>query len=255
VAGQGLCLTGANYSTQLKWHLNVPLLPVDCAGRPCPLCGGPVDVFGDHAVACKKSGFGDRHLGTQTFFWQVLTQSRVPHDLLSVYLFPAPQGFFKTMFPGPGPPGLQDPESGRPMDLDTLVEGTGVIDMVNDLAASGLPGPGIQILNGSSDLAHLFLLGTPTSYITGLAGLSPGPIAGPPGGGGPAAVEAPTDSYIPALAAVSPVPCPPLIYSPTGGPPHSSLGNSSTLPEPTTGCFPRWTLSCGPRWAQPRGHR
>jgi len=22
------------------------------------------DVFGDHAVSCKKSGFGDRHLGT-----------------------------------------------------------------------------------------------------------------------------------------------------------------------------------------------
>jgi len=26
------------------------------------------------------------------------------------------------MFPGPGPPGLQDPESGRPVDLDTLSE-------------------------------------------------------------------------------------------------------------------------------------
>jgi len=80
VAGQGLCLTGANYSTLLKWHLGVPLLPADCAGRPCPLCGEPVDVFCDHAVACKKSGFGDRHLGTQTFFCQILTQSRVPHD-------------------------------------------------------------------------------------------------------------------------------------------------------------------------------
>jgi len=64
----------------VKWHLGVPLLPSDCAGRPCPLCGGPVDVFGDHAVSCKKSGFGDRHLGTQTFFCLVLTQSRVPHD-------------------------------------------------------------------------------------------------------------------------------------------------------------------------------
>jgi len=56
------------------------LLPANCAGRPCPLWGGPVDVFGDHAVSCKKSGFGDRHLGTQTFFCQVRTQSRVPHD-------------------------------------------------------------------------------------------------------------------------------------------------------------------------------
>jgi len=80
VAGQGLSLTGAHYSTLLKWHLGVPLLPADCAGRPCPLWGGPVDVFGDQAVSCKKSGFGDRHLGTQTFFCQVLTQSRVPHD-------------------------------------------------------------------------------------------------------------------------------------------------------------------------------
>jgi len=80
VAGQGLCLTGAHYSTLLKWHLGVPLLPADCAGRACPLCGGPVDVFVYHAVSCKESGFGDRHLGTQTFFCQVLTQSRVPHD-------------------------------------------------------------------------------------------------------------------------------------------------------------------------------
>jgi len=80
VAGQGLCLAGANYSTLLKWHLGVPLLPADCAGRPCPLCGGPVDIFGDHAVSCNKSGLGDRHLGTQSFFCQVLTQARIPHD-------------------------------------------------------------------------------------------------------------------------------------------------------------------------------
>jgi len=79
-AGQGLCLSGPHYSTLLKWHLGVPLLPAGCAGRSCPLCGGPVDVFGDHAVSGKKSGFGDRHLGTQTSFCQVLTQSRVSHD-------------------------------------------------------------------------------------------------------------------------------------------------------------------------------
>jgi len=80
VAGQGLCLAGANYSTLLKRHLGVPLLPAGCAGRPCPLCGGPVDIFGDHAVSCKKSGFGDTHLITQSFFCQVLTQARIPHD-------------------------------------------------------------------------------------------------------------------------------------------------------------------------------
>jgi len=86
------------------------------------------------------------------------------------------------MFPGPGPPGLQEPESGRSVDLDALLESTGVSEMVNDLAASDLPGPGFQILNGCCDLAHLILLGTPPSYITGLAGLSPGSIPGPPVG-------------------------------------------------------------------------
>jgi len=58
VAGQGLFLNGANYSTLLKWNLGVPLLQADCAGRPCPLSRGPVDVFGGHAVPYKKSGFG-----------------------------------------------------------------------------------------------------------------------------------------------------------------------------------------------------
>jgi len=52
----------------------------DCAGRPFHLCGGPMEIFSDHAVSCKKSGFGDRHLGTQSFLCQVLTQARVPHD-------------------------------------------------------------------------------------------------------------------------------------------------------------------------------
>jgi len=60
------------------------------------------------------------------------------------------------MLSGAGPPGLQDPESGRPVDLDTILESTVVSDMVNDLAALGLPGPGIQILNGCADLADLF---------------------------------------------------------------------------------------------------
>jgi len=58
----------------------MPLLPTDCAGRPGPLCGRPVDVFGDHAVSCKKSGFGDGHLGIQTSLCQVINPSRVPAD-------------------------------------------------------------------------------------------------------------------------------------------------------------------------------
>jgi len=80
LVGKGLCLAGANYSTLLKCHFGVTLLPADCAGRPCTLCGGPLKVFGDHAGSCKNSAFGDRHLGTQSFFCQVLTQARIPHD-------------------------------------------------------------------------------------------------------------------------------------------------------------------------------
>jgi len=80
VAGKGLCLCGAQYSTLLKLHLGVPLLPADCAGSTCSLCGGPVDVFGDHAVSCKKAAFKDRDLDTQTLFCKYFTQSRVPHD-------------------------------------------------------------------------------------------------------------------------------------------------------------------------------
>jgi len=54
------------------------LLPADCADRPCFLRGGPVDVFGDHSVSCKKSGFGDRHLGTQTFSARSLPSPEFP---------------------------------------------------------------------------------------------------------------------------------------------------------------------------------
>jgi len=39
VVGQGLCLTGVHYSTLLKCHQGLPMLPPDCAGMPCPLCG------------------------------------------------------------------------------------------------------------------------------------------------------------------------------------------------------------------------
>jgi len=39
-----------------------------------------VDIFGHHAVSCKKPVFGDRHLGTESFFCEVLAQARIPHD-------------------------------------------------------------------------------------------------------------------------------------------------------------------------------
>jgi len=77
--GSGLCMGGRQYATMVKWHLGECLLPADCAGRPCGVCGEAVDVFGDHAVTCAKSGFGARHLGVQAFFSQILTQAQTPH--------------------------------------------------------------------------------------------------------------------------------------------------------------------------------
>jgi len=73
VAGQRLCLAGANYSSLLMWHLGVPLLPADCAGRPSHLCGGPVDIFGDHAVSCKS-----RASGTGTLVLNLSSARSVP---------------------------------------------------------------------------------------------------------------------------------------------------------------------------------
>ena len=66
--GLGLAIPGERYGTLLRWHLGLPLLPADCAGRPCPVCAAPVDVFGDHAVCCVKLGFVPGTPARVTFF-------------------------------------------------------------------------------------------------------------------------------------------------------------------------------------------
>jgi len=74
--------------------------------------------------------------------------------------------------------------------------------------------------------------------------------------------------HSPVLAAVSPMLCPPLAVAstepcpgaPDGGPlrlwgpyslPESSLGSSSSLPEPTTGWFLHWAQPWGPECGAP----
>jgi len=163
------------------------------------------------------------------------------------------------MFPGPGPPGLRDPESGRPVDFDTLdldiLESTGVIDMVNDLAALGMPVSGNQILNGCSELTNLRLLGTPSTYITGLSGLSAGPIPSALVGGTPEAVGAPTHSHNPVLAAVPPIQCPSLVGSSIGpclGTPDGwapwAVGTPTHFLSPVLAAVP---LPCAHHWLVP----
>ena len=80
VSQSGLCMDPAHYRALLKWHLGVPLIRGEFGGLPSAACMRPVDVFGDHAVMCKRSGFWNRHIGVQTFLCQMLTEARVPHE-------------------------------------------------------------------------------------------------------------------------------------------------------------------------------
>ena len=51
----------SEYRNLLRWWLGAPILPLAWAGTPCPFCTEPLDVFGDHLVACHKNGMTDRH--------------------------------------------------------------------------------------------------------------------------------------------------------------------------------------------------
>ena len=50
-----------DYRTLLRFHLGLPLLPLDLVGAPCEDCGEPTDIFGDHAVTCKQAELWRRH--------------------------------------------------------------------------------------------------------------------------------------------------------------------------------------------------
>ena len=78
--GLGLALEGGACNLLLQWHLGLPVVGTDVAGRPCPTCGGAVDPFGDHSVSCGRAAFGKRHLGIQQFLCRALSCARVPHD-------------------------------------------------------------------------------------------------------------------------------------------------------------------------------
>jgi hypothetical protein len=45
----------------LKWRLGVAILPERRAPPACPLCGMPVDQWGDHLVSCTQNGPTGRH--------------------------------------------------------------------------------------------------------------------------------------------------------------------------------------------------
>jgi hypothetical protein len=50
----------------------MPILEEELAGKPCPLCGDPVDIFGDHAVSCDKGSKYRRHFAIQDWLIHLL---------------------------------------------------------------------------------------------------------------------------------------------------------------------------------------
>ena len=68
----GLRLSSSEFSILLKWWLGLPVMP-DAPGCSCPLCGDAADIFGDHALACRRGGFYPRHTAVRSFLWHLGT--------------------------------------------------------------------------------------------------------------------------------------------------------------------------------------
>ena len=58
-----------DYCVGVRWLLGVPLL---AQSTPCPGCGLPVDVTGDHFLCCKRIDFSARHNAVQDALFSVL---------------------------------------------------------------------------------------------------------------------------------------------------------------------------------------
>ena len=56
----------------LRWTLGIPIVDQNLAGKPCPRCQTPVDVFGDHAVCCIKNNIQRRHVALQDSLAQLV---------------------------------------------------------------------------------------------------------------------------------------------------------------------------------------
>jgi hypothetical protein len=68
----GLSLRPEEFTVLIKWWLGLNVAPLVEAST-CPLCGDTMDVFGDHVLCCRKSGFYTRHQAVVEFLWYVTT--------------------------------------------------------------------------------------------------------------------------------------------------------------------------------------
>ena len=67
----------SHYRALLRWWLGIPLYLGD-SFHPCPMCGGPMDPFGDHLVSCKSNHLTERHHGVRDALTEVLRSMGVP---------------------------------------------------------------------------------------------------------------------------------------------------------------------------------
>lgn len=61
VAARSNLLGHEEFRLTCKFFLGIPVIEDEHAGCPCPKCGRPLDVWGDHAVSCQFNGLTDRH--------------------------------------------------------------------------------------------------------------------------------------------------------------------------------------------------
>jgi hypothetical protein len=66
-----------HYRAALRWWLGIPLYAGD-SFHPCPMCGGPMDPFGDHLVSCPSNHLTERHHGVRDALTEVLRSLGVP---------------------------------------------------------------------------------------------------------------------------------------------------------------------------------
>ena len=71
-------LPDSDFRNLCRYWLGVPLLP-DGKVQQCPLCGEPVDPFGDHMVNCAKNGRTRRHNAMRDCWSSLLTNAAISH--------------------------------------------------------------------------------------------------------------------------------------------------------------------------------
>ena len=66
-AALGTKIPRQRFQFMTRWHIGASILTPSSAGKPCPLCSAPLDIFGDHAVSCPKNHIWRRHFLAQDF--------------------------------------------------------------------------------------------------------------------------------------------------------------------------------------------